>query len=48
MILEEHTRLIAEHIPQAKLVFIPGDHFIAAKNPSAFNKAVDAFLSEAI
>lgn len=46
MILEEHTRLISEHIPHARLAFIPGDHFIAAKNPSAFNEAVDAFLSE--
>lgn len=48
MILEAHTRLIAQHIPHARLALIPGDHFIAAKNPSAFNKAVDAFFGDTI
>lgn len=48
MILEAHTRLIAQHISHARLALIPGDHFIAAKNPSAFNKAVDAFLGDTI
>ena len=46
MIKEAHTRLIAENIPDAKLVFIKGNHFIAAKNPEAFNSAVLAFLEE--
>ena len=46
MILESHTRLIADSIPHSRLVFIRGDHFIAAKNPEEFNRAVLAFLKE--
>ena len=44
MIKEEHTRLIAESIPNSELVLIEGDHFIANKRPGEFNKAVLAFL----
>ncbi len=44
MIREEHTRLIAGSIPGAKLVLLSGDHFIAAKEPEAFNRAVLDFL----
>ena len=44
MIKESHTKLIAAHLPNAKLVILPGDHFIANKNPAAFNREVDAFL----
>lgn len=44
MIREKHTRLIAESLPDAKLVFIDGDHFIADKSADAFNKAVQRFL----
>ena len=44
MIRREHTECIAAHIPDAELVWIEGDHFIAAKNPEAFNEAVLAFL----
>ena len=44
MILETHTRMIAEMIPGASLAFIEGDHFIANKNPDEFNKAVEEFL----
>ena len=44
MILAGHTRLIAERIPNAELVFLKGDHFIAGKHPDAFNQAVLAFL----
>ena len=44
MILEKHTRLIADSIPGSSLVFIKGDHFIAAKEPAAFNRAVLEFL----
>lgn len=47
MIREAHTRLIAARIPGARMVLIPGDHFVAAKNPSAFNAAVAEFLNEA-
>ena len=46
MIRETHTRLIASRIPDARLVFIEGDHFIAGKCPEAFNQAVLSFLEE--
>lgn len=45
MILTEHTRLIAKSIPNARLEFVEGDHFIAYRNYEAFNKVVDSFLS---
>lgn len=45
MIKESHTREIVENIPNAKLVFIRGSHFIANKCPEAFNQAVDDFLN---
>ncbi len=45
-IREEHTRLIAENIPGAELVFIEGDHFIAHEKAEAFNRAVESFLKE--
>ena len=44
MIKEEHTRLIANSIPNAQLVIIEGDHFVANKCPQAFNKVVLEFL----
>ena len=44
MILEAHTHLIAENIPDSQLVFIKGDHFIANKKPEEFNRAVSDFL----
>lgn len=44
MIRARHTRLIAESLPNARLVFLPGDHFIANKQPDAFNRAVQEFL----
>lgn len=46
MIKESHTRLICESIPDSKLALIPGDHFVAAKNPEAFNRAVADFLED--
>lgn len=46
MIKEEHTKLLAASIPGAKLRWIEGDHFIAAKAPEEFNQAVGAFLAE--
>ena len=45
MIRDSHTRKIAAAIPGARLVFLEGDHFIAAKRSDAFNREVDAFLS---
>jgi len=47
IIKEKHTRLIAENIPGAKLVFIKGTHFIAQKNAVAFNQQVLEFLKQA-
>ena len=44
MIKEEHTRLIARSIPGAQMAIIPGDHFVANKNPDAFNESVLRFL----
>ena len=44
MIKEKHTRLIASSIPDAQLVFIQGNHFIANKCPQEFNQAVLEFL----
>ena len=46
MIREAHTRMIAGALPDSRLVLIPGDHFIAARNPEAFNQAVEVFLNE--
>lgn len=44
MIKERHTRLIAASIPGAQLAILPGDHFIANRNPKAFNATVLQFL----
>ena len=44
MIKGEHTRLIARSIPGAELAIIPGDHFVAEKNPEVFNETVLRFL----
>lgn len=44
MILKSHTQLIADSIPESRLVFIEGSHFIANKKPEEFNKAVLDFL----
>lgn len=44
MILESHTRLIAECIPDSKLVLLKGNHFIASQNSEEFNRRVLDFL----
>ena len=46
MIRTSHTRCIAASLPDARLALLPGDHFVAAKNPVAFNAAVAQFLEE--
>lgn len=46
MIKESHTRLIAKCLPDAELVLLPGDHFIANKEFAAFNEAVEKFLQK--
>lgn len=40
----EDGTYFADHIPNAKLSVIPGDHFIASKNPKDFNGEVENFL----
>ena len=45
MIKDAHTRLIAQNIPDSKLVLIKGNHFIANKCSEAFNRAVLEFLN---
>ena len=44
MIKETHTRLIYKSLPNAQLSIIEGNHFVANKNPDAFNKVVADFL----
>lgn len=44
VIKESHTKMIADNLPNAKLAIIKGDHFIANKRPTEFNRAVDNFL----
>jgi len=46
MISTAHTKMIAETIPKAKLLFLEGDHFLPMKRADAFNKAVEEFLKE--
>lgn len=45
MIKEEHTRLIARNLKYSSLVIIPGDHFVANKNPNIFNKEIEEYLN---
>lgn len=46
MIKKSHTRLIASSIPDARLVFIKGNHFIANRRPREFNRVVLEFLRD--
>lgn len=46
LIRRSHTELIARSIPDSRLAYIKGNHFIAAKNPADFNRAVLDFLRE--
>lgn len=48
MIRESHTRLIYKSLPNARLAILPGNHFIANKEPEAFNRTVEAFLRERV
>lgn len=40
MILESHTKLIYQSLPNSKLSLLEGDHFIAQKSPELFNRIV--------
>lgn len=45
LVLEQHTRLIAEHIAQATVRIVKGaTHFLPEENAALFNKIVLAFL----
>ncbi|MDO4466095.1 MAG: alpha/beta hydrolase [Bacillota bacterium] len=44
MIQENHTKLIAESIPNAVLSILPGTHFVAKENYTEFNRIVENFL----
>ncbi len=44
MVKRAHTEEIAKNIPNARLSFIQGDHFIALKESDRFNREVADFL----
>ncbi len=46
LIKKTHTQYIADHIADSRVVFIRGNHFIAAKHPEEYNRAVLDFLAE--
>ncbi len=46
MIRPGHSRRIAVSLPNARFVELPGGHFIANREPEAFNRAVLSFLQE--
>lgn len=48
VIREAHTRLIAESIPNARLVILPGTHSLLMETPEAFNRALGAFYDDAV
>lgn len=39
-----HSKLIARKLPDGELKVIPGDHWVAKKNPKIYNKVVKDFL----
>lgn len=48
LILEKHTRLIAQNIPHAELKIVKGEtHFLPDENPVLFNSIVLEFLKKA-
>jgi len=46
MIKASHSRLICDSLPNGRLAVLKGDHFIANRQPAAFNRAVLQFFSE--
>ena len=46
MIKGSHTELIYKNLPNAQIAIVEGDHFVANKNPKAFNKEVEDFLKK--
>lgn len=46
MINDDHTVMIKNNIHNSTLRILEGTHFIAAENPTEFNRAVEEFLDE--
>lgn len=46
LIRARHTRLIADSLPNAQLLYLPGGHTVSREQPEAFNSAALAFLAE--
>ena len=46
VVKETHTRLIADSIPGAKLVILPGTHTLLEESPGAFNIELERFYTE--
>lgn len=44
MVKREHTEHITKLLPNSRQIIIQGDHFIAVKQPTEFNYAVESFL----
>ncbi len=45
LIRESHSKLIYKNLPDGELKIIPGDHWIAKKNPEVFNRVTEEFLA---
>lgn len=45
VIKESHTKLIYKSLTNARLSILEGDHFVANRNPEAFNTTVETFLA---
>ena len=45
IIKEKHSRLIASTMCNSEFAVVEGDHFVALRNPEAFNEKVLAFLN---
>jgi len=47
IILENHTKLIAQSVPKAEIIILKGEsHFVSQENPTLFNKRVLDFLAK--
>ena len=48
LIKDEHSKLIKDNISNSELSIVEGDHFIASKNPTEYNKTVQKFLKKVL
>ena len=46
MIRSTHSQMIADRLPEARMVVLKGDPFIAKRRSAEFNQAVSAFLRD--